>query len=573
MQKMKRNTLHPALFIIAGLLVAGLAFIGCEGDQGPAGPSGTNPDMPPIITVVVAAPDSVGTGESTTLFVSAYDPNGDAMTYAWTATAGTLSTPTAPVTNYTPPSGIGLYEISVTVTDNDGSVSGIVRVGVNTYVPSVTPSFLGDNANRCSHCHEAKVSGWEGTHHAEAYQSLVASSSENNPYCLQCHTTGWDDILAFDGSIITPGVDNAGYDDYPNPNLRNVTCEACHGPMGPDFSSHEPDIELVVTGETCNRCHSQYEEYQPSAHGTAIERAGGIEEFNTEFNRSTCNFCHTSEGFIKKWDADWADREVPAEAYQVSCATCHDVHSYDADNNPAYLRGLAEFPIVYAGPDHPDTLWVPNEELGLLSFGKGALCAQCHHARRDVNNINGQINNGTPRPGPHGSPQADMLIGYGSYEIPGYTYERESVHQPDVVIGEASLEDMCVTCHVHTIPGDTPGHDYHGHSFAPVVEACNQCHATADGFDYRGRRTEIQNQMNELMALLPNNGTQPYMDTLHTTRAQREAGYAWFFVLNEGSMGVHNYTYAHSLLTNAIEYVSPGGPGYTDPSDAILAKK
>ncbi|MBK6910424.1 MAG: hypothetical protein IPK53_13110 [bacterium] len=570
---MKRNTLHPALFIIAGLLVAGLAFIGCEGDQGPAGPSGTNPDMPPIITVVVAAPDSVGTGESTTLFVSAYDPNGDAMTYAWTATAGTLSTPTAPVTNYTPPSGIGLYEISVTVTDNDGSVSGIVRVGVNTYVPSVTPSFLGDNANRCSHCHEAKVSGWEGTHHAEAYQSLVASSSENNPYCLQCHTTGWDDIVAFDGSIITPGVDNAGYDDYPNPNLRNVTCEACHGPMGPDFSSHEPDIELVVTGETCNRCHSQYEEYQPSAHGTAIERAGGIEEFNTEFNRSTCNFCHTSEGFIKKWDADWADREVPAEAYQVSCATCHDVHSYDADNNPAYLRGLAEFPIVYAGPDHPDTLWVPNEELGLLSFGKGALCAQCHHARRDVNNINGQINNGTPRPGPHGSPQADMLIGYGSYEIPGYTYERESVHQPDVVIGEASLEDMCVTCHVHTIPGDTPGHDYHGHSFAPVVEACNQCHATADGFDYRGRRTEIQNQMNELMALLPNNGTQPYMDTLHTTRAQREAGYAWFFVLNEGSMGVHNYTYAHSLLTNAIEYVSPGGPGYTDPSDAILAKK
>jgi len=570
---MKRNTLHPAWFVIAGLLVAGLSFMGCEGDQGPAGPSGVNPDLPPIIQAVVAAPDSVGTGESTTLFVSAYDPNGDAMTYSWTTTTGTLSTPSAPVTNYTPPSGMGLYEISVTVSDNDGSVSAVVRVGVNTYVPSVFPSYLGDNANRCSHCHEAKVSGWEGTHHAEAYQALVNAGSENNPYCLQCHTTGWDDIVAFDGTVTTPGVDNAGYDDFANPNLRNVTCEACHGPMGPDFSSHEPDIELVVTGETCNRCHSQYEEYQPSAHGTAIERAGGIEEFNTEFNRSTCNFCHTSEGFIKKWDADWADREVPAEAYQVSCATCHDVHSYDAENNPAYLRGLAEFPIVYAGPDHPDTLWVPDEELGLLSFGKGALCAQCHHARRDVNNINGQINNGTTRPGPHGSPQADMLIGYGSYEIPGYTYERESVHQPDVVIGEGSLEDMCVTCHVHTIPGDTPGHDYHGHSFAPVVEACNQCHATPEGFDYHGRRTEIQNLMNELLEILPDNGTQPYMDTLNTTRAQREAAYAWFFVYNEGSMGVHNYTYAHSLLTNAIEYVSPGGPGYTEPSDAILAKK
>lgn len=557
---MNRKRLHPATFILLSLVVIVLAFVGCEGDQGPAGPSGLNPDSPPIITAIVAAPDSVGTGESTVLFVSAYDPNGDPMTYQWTAASGTLSSPTAAVTNYTPPSGIGLYEISVTVTDNDGSVSGIVRVGVNTYVPSVTPSFLGDNANRCSHCHQAKVEGWESTHHAEAYASLVASGAENNPYCLQCHTTGWDDIVAFDGTVITPGVDNAGYDDFPNVNLRNVTCEACHGPMGPDFSSHEPDIELVVTGETCNRCHSQYEEYETSGHGQAIEVAGGIEEFNTEFNRSSCNFCHISEGFIKKWDPDWADRAVPAEGYQVSCATCHDVHSLDEENNPAYLRGLDAFPIVYAGPDHPDTLWIPDEEQGYLSFGKGQQCAQCHHARRNEANIIGQINNGNAHPGPHGSCQADMVIGRGSYEIPGYTYNRESVHQPDVEIGEASLENMCVTCHVHTIPGDTPGHDYHGHSFAPQIEACNQCHATPNDFDYRGRRTEIQNLMNQLLSMLPNDGTEPLFTAAETTREQREAAYAWFFVYNEGSMGVHNYTYALSLLNNAIDYLTPGQP-------------
>lgn len=557
---MNRKRLHPATFILLSLVVIVLAFVGCEGDQGPAGPSGLNPDSPPIITAIVAAPDSVGTGESTVLFVSAYDPNGDPMTYQWTAASGTLSSPTAAVTNYTPPSGIGLYEISVTVTDNDGSVSGIVRVGVNTYVPSVTPSFLGDNANRCSHCHQAKVEGWESTHHAEAYASLVASGAENNPYCLQCHTTGWDDIVAFDGTVITPGVDNAGYDDFPNVNLRNVTCEACHGPMGPDFSSHEPDIELVVTGETCNRCHSQYEEYETSGHGQAIEVAGGIEEFNTEFNRSSCNFCHISEGFIKKWDPDWADRAVPAEGYQVSCATCHDVHSLDEENNPAYLRGLDAFPIVYAGPDHPDTLWIPDEEQGYLSFGKGQQCAQCHHARRNEANIIGQINNGNAHPGPHGSCQADMVIGRGSYEIPGYTYNRESVHQPDVEIGEASLENMCVTCHVHTIPGDTPGHDYHGHSFAPQVQACNQCHATPNDFDYRGRRTEIQNLMNQLLSMLPNDGTEPLFTAAETTREQREAAYAWFFVYNEGSMGVHNYTYALSLLNNAIDYLTPGQP-------------
>ncbi|MCB9357900.1 MAG: PKD domain-containing protein [Calditrichaeota bacterium] len=556
---MHRNSIHPVIFLIISLMIAGLAFVGCEGDQGPAGPAGVNPDMPPIITAAFATVDSVGTGESTVLVVNAYDPNGDPMTYLWTAASGVLATPSQSYTSYTPPSGIGLYEITVTVTDNDGSVSAVVRVGVNTYVPSVTPSFLGDNANRCSHCHQAKVEGWHGTHHAEAYAALVASSAENNPYCLQCHTTGWDDIVAFDGSIVTPGVDNAGYDDFPNANLRNVTCEACHGPMGPDFSSHEPDVELVVTGETCNRCHSQYEEYETSGHGHAITNAGGLEEFNTEFNRSSCNPCHTSEGFIKAWDADWATREVPAEAYQVSCATCHDVHSFSEDN-PAYLRGLAAFPIVYGGPDYPAGFEVPGEDPPTLSYGKGQLCAQCHHARRSESNVQGQIENGSAHPGPHGSPQADMTLGYGSYEIPGYTYDRASQHTPDLVIGEGNLADMCVTCHVHTIPGDSPGHDYHGHSFAPVVEACNACHATPNDFDYHGKRTEILNLMAQLMNMLPNDGTEPLFTTDATTREQREAAYAWFFVYNEGSSGVHNYEYAHSLLTNAIDYLTPGQP-------------
>ncbi|MCC6477316.1 hypothetical protein IT157_09710 [bacterium] len=556
---MTRRRLHPVAFLIVGLLTVSVAFWGCEGDQGPAGPSGLNPDMAPIITAVVAAPDSVGTGESTVLFVSAYDPNGDAMTYHWSAASGTLSSTNAAVTTYTPPSGIGLYEITVTVTDEDGSATGTVRVGVNTYVPSVYPSYLGDSENRCAHCHQAKVESWRGTHHAGAYDALVASSAENNPYCLQCHTTGWDDIVAYDGSVTTPGVDNGGYDDYPNAMLRNVTCEACHGPMGPDFSSHEPDVELVITGETCNRCHSQFEEYEESAHGTAIERAGGIEEFNTEWNRSSCNFCHISEAFIKKWDPEWADVAVPAEGWQVSCATCHDVHEFSEDN-PGYLRGLGAFPIVYPGPDIADTLWVPDEELGVLSFGKGQLCAQCHHARRTYSNIVGQINNGSAHAGPHASCQADMMLGRGSYEIAGYTYNRESAHQPDVVIGEGNLADMCVTCHVHTIPGDTPGHDYHGHAFEPRVEACNQCHATPEGFDYHGRRTEIQGLMDQLFAMLPNNGEEPNFDTTSTTREQREAAYAWYFITNEGSMGVHNYEYAYSLLTNAIDYLTPGQP-------------
>lgn len=528
------------------------SLTGCSGEdgaQGPAGPAGTNPPSPPIITAVIAAPDSVGTGEYTTIFVQAYDPNGDEMTYAWTTTGGTLSATTGAFVTWTAPTELGLYQVSVTVTDDDGSDDGSVTVGVNVYVPSVYPSYMGNNATRCAHCHDAHVEGWMETHHAEAYN---APGVTDNIYCIQCHTTGFDDTYDFGGNKLTTGLDNGGYDQNPVVALQGVQCEACHGPMGPEFSDHNPNMEMPLTGMACDRCHSQNEEYAVSAHGTAISRVGEhgtIEEFNEEFNRSTCQFCHISEDFISLWDADWAGRELPEEGYQVTCATCHDVHSPATDENPAYLRGLAAVTTEYGGPDNPDGVTIDN-------WGAGQLCIQCHHARRSLDQIESQLNDGSDHPGPHGSPQADMVLGYGCWEIDGYTYNRTSDHTPETVIGESTLEDMCVKCHLYSIPHGEPDGPIYGHTFAPDVRACNTCHTTPDDFDFRGRRTEIQGLMTTLFNMLPNDGTEPLFNTENTTYEQREAAYGWFFVNNEGSMGVHNYEYAKSILENAIAYLN-----------------
>jgi hypothetical protein len=554
---MRKILITLSSLALSSMLIFGL--MGCEGEKGaagPAGPSGVNPDSPPIITAVVAAPDSIGSGEHTTLFVSAYDPNGDEMAYAWTAASGTLSATNTSVVTYTPPRELGLYQVGVTVTDNDGSATGTATIGVNVYVPSVFPSYLGDNANRCSHCHSAGTAGWMTTGHEKAYADLVAASSADNLYCVQCHTTGFDDTYDFAGNKLTTGLDNGGFDQNPIAQLQGVQCEACHGPTGPDFSNHEPDLTNPLHGVTCDRCHSQNEEYNTSGHGTSIERAGGITAFNDEWGGS-CNACHTSEGFISLHDADWAGRALPAEQWQVTCATCHDVHMNTTadtlDTNPAYLRSLDPVTLAYGTPENPGGFIVEG-------WGAGQLCVQCHHARRSLDQITTQINDGTSRPGPHASPQADMIAGAGCWEIAGYEYERESPHRPDVVIGESNLEDMCVKCHLYSIPHGDPGGPLYGHSFAPDVRACNTCHATPDDFDYRDRRTEIEGLMAQLLALLPNDGTKPLFTAATTTREQREAGYAWYFVLNEGSMGVHNYEYAKSVLENAIDYASGGRP-------------
>jgi len=217
------------------------------------------------------------------------------------------------------------------------------------------------------------------------------------------------------------------------------------------------------------------------------------------------------------------------------------------------LRGLAPVTLSYGTAENPDGYVVDG-------WGAGQLCVQCHHARRTLDNITGQLENGSSRPGPHGSPQADMVAGVGCWEIEGYEYERESPHTPDVVIGESTLEDMCVKCHLYSIPHGEPDGPIYGHTFAPDVRACGTCHATPNDFDYHGLRTEIEGLMTTLFNLLPNDGSVVLFDTLSTTYEQREAGYAWYFVNNEGSMGVHNYTYAKSLLENAIDHVSGSRP-------------
>jgi len=406
--------------------------------------------------------------------------------------------------------------------------------------------YLGDSENTCGHCHAAAVEGWMHTNHAEAYGSLIDDDNhQNNLYCLQCHTTGFDDEYDHDQNLLSAGEDLDGYDDNPRSAVQGVQCEACHGYMGPDVLDHAPEVMSPLRGDACDKCHTQNEEYATSGHGMVIENLGGYEEFLGEHYASSgsCQGCHTSEGFMTLWDDDWAARGVPDEPWQVTCATCHDVHMASTDDNPAYLRGLEAVTLEYGTADNPD-------EFEIEDWGAGQLCVQCHHARRDLADITEQIEEGDDHPGPHHSNQADMVVGVGCWEIEGYEYDREPDHTPSL------LADMCVQCHLYSIPhGETDGPLY-GHSFAPDVRACQQCHAGATDFNIDGKRDEIAGLLDDLLALLPNDGEEPLFDAESTTREQREAAYGWYFVHNEASYGVHNYEYAKSILENAIDYMN-----------------
>lgn len=443
-------------------------------------------------------------------------------------------------------------------------------------------TFAGKQGQPCQHCHLGIVESWTLTGHAGATESLT-EAQQDNPYCMQCHTTGWDRTFTFGQAFdaVAPGPDVNGYDDYFRVNtteaaarradLAGVQCESCHGAMGPDFNAHRPEVSFSShndpdTGEStslCAPCHStQLEEWSTSGH--ALVQGGDIALFNNQsyVNNASCNYCHTSEGFIRANDPRYANYVFPAQKSTVGCVTCHDPHAGPAGTgNEAQLRNVGTVTVSY----HPG-IPVGEAEVPRMS-GKGAAqtCAQCHKARRDENNVNGQINNGSSHFGPHASAQMDMYIGYGSYEIPGYEYAGRN--DQTGLFGAhshyAGIQNACITCHMAPAP-DAPGSPHALHNFAPnLAQGCG-CHGTeAEVTTYLNTfKTEIEGKMDAIAQALGFADRNAFAAGVNAqnrswTRVQREAAYALQFALNDGSTGTHNPKYARTLLDNALDYLQP----------------
>ena len=80
------------------------------------------PNQVPLITQFTRVPDGTVTGgQSVTLSVTATDPDGDGLSYVWSATAGSLNQATGSSVVWTAPvSGSGTAQVTVDVSDIDG---------------------------------------------------------------------------------------------------------------------------------------------------------------------------------------------------------------------------------------------------------------------------------------------------------------------------------------------------------------------------------------------------------------------------------------------------------------------
>ena len=422
-------------------------------------------------------------------------------------------------------------------------------------------AYQGNFGEACQHCHAGAVGNVLTTNHTNAFLDL--GESQDDLYCLQCHTTGFNCTVEFGATEIDPAncvEPDDGYSGYIGDDtaegaerrmaLEGVQCESCHGAMGPNFNAHIPEVSFSTWDNSlCAGCHdTQIEEWETSGHALAL--GGDAEALGEEFGRSSCDYCHTSEGFIRTYDPVYAAYDFEGEYSHVGCPTCHDPHVGEAGGgNEAQLRTLAPVELSYTFP------WEPGdaEAATIEGYGPGQTCVQCHKARRNTANVQGQIANGYGHFGPHGSPQGDMFIGNGSYELPGYDYSdaRESTHNQN-------FSDGCVSCHM-AFSEDAGGHVVH--NFMPDLESCQGCHPGLDEAGLDAIQATYKAKLDEIAVLM---GYADW-DTLELTLdddnllwepCQREAVYGAVFVYNSGDFGAHNPNYANALLDNANDYLT-----------------
>ena len=353
----------------------------------------------------------------------------------------------------------------------------------------------------CQACHNSGSSPtnqfpyWNASLHASAYDSHP--ELQWDPVCVPCHTTGWDLTL-----------NNGGFDDFfyagdtlGMQEMRNVQCEACHGPTSQ--IPHPPSTVVDYHAEVCGGCHTglgkpAYDEWTTSGHGSNASIAA---------QQLPCAKCHEAAS-AKLWLSTGSPpTSLPDDpVWQIACPSCHAVHE----------RTVFD-PQLFLAPD--------------------STCRACH-------NMDGAVVGEVPH-----ATQQNMIrgVGYGAYEWPGYTYAN-SCHQ-------CVVPGTCVMCHMDTT--DYSGADplTTGHTFAVRLETCIVCHPAwvppDSSFNFQG----VQSEMDSLLLLLA--AALAQADT--TTAEYAQAKFDYDFVMADGSRGIHNAIYASALLISSIENLPPVG--------------
>ena len=369
---------------------------------------------------------------------------------------------------------------------------------------------------------------------------------------------------------------------------------SCEGPAGPDGKNGQD------ANATCTQCHNnnspltvKMAQYSKSVH------AEGSTVF--EANSATCAPCHSGNGFnevVKNntpstftIGADptkptmyalnyTCSSTVTSNPTPMSCGTCHQIHTNYDTTDFNFTWSAAVPMLMYGGSMTMDAQNSSN------------LCLKCHQPRPTTSSKTGNdtVPNISNLSGPyaistrlnhHGTVGA-IYSGKGGLEIPGTeSYTTKPTHSTTA----------CATCHM----ANAVGYEVGGHTFNVAglvdgtytqnVNGCNKCHdgttmAKITAFYPNTKSTEIQGLLNTLgdklntigiVTINADSTSNKYysLTTKHydggaktktgSTNLMAAAVTNFSLVLQDRSLGIHNFAYTKALLKNTVDALTAAG--------------
>ena len=154
-------------------------------------------NRPPTITSLVADADWTTPSGSIQVTCTASDPDDDKLNYEWTATAGDI-TSTGPEVIWTAPAEVGIYYVTVSVTDDHGSsATDSLSISVATEQPPIIEELV----VTAEHCY-LKTYSW-GYKVGKEQEYQIECTTEDTGVELSYNWLCEDGTISGGGSVIT----------------------------------------------------------------------------------------------------------------------------------------------------------------------------------------------------------------------------------------------------------------------------------------------------------------------------------------------------------------------------------